>query len=93
MATNWKLVAGIVGGVAAIGAGVRVYLRSSRLISLLDRVVLVAGGSRGLGLVLAREFARAGARVAICARSKHDSIKFAVSLRMKGGRCWRSPAM
>lgn len=31
--------------------------------------VLITGGSRGLGLVLAREFAKQGARIAICARN------------------------
>jgi hypothetical protein len=36
--------------------------------SLAGRVVLITGGSRGLGLVLAREAAAQGARVAICAR-------------------------
>ena len=32
------------------------------------RVVLITGGSRGLGLQMAREFAREGARLALCAR-------------------------
>lgn len=36
--------------------------------SLRGRTVLITGGSRGLGLVLAREAAREGARVAICGR-------------------------
>jgi NAD(P)-dependent dehydrogenase (short-subunit alcohol dehydrogenase family) len=35
-------------------------------------VVLITGGSRGLGLVLAREYLRAGARVAICARDEEE---------------------
>lgn len=35
---------------------------------LAGRVVFITGGSRGLGLALAEEFARAGARVAISAR-------------------------
>lgn len=35
---------------------------------LAGRTVLIVGGSRGLGLLLARDFAREGARVAICAR-------------------------
>jgi len=43
-------------------------LRRARAASLRERVVLVTGGSRGLGLLLAREFGRRGARVAICAR-------------------------
>jgi short-subunit dehydrogenase len=33
---------------------------------------LITGGSRGLGLVLARELAREGARLAICARDAND---------------------
>src|SRR5690349_16979633 len=35
---------------------------------LQDKVAVVTGGSRGLGLVLARELGRAGCRVAICGR-------------------------
>ena len=40
--------------------------------NLRNKSVLVTGGSRGLGLVLAREFARNGARVAICARDDEE---------------------
>jgi len=36
------------------------------------KVALVTGGSRGLGLVLARQLTRAGARVAICARDQRE---------------------
>jgi NAD(P)-dependent dehydrogenase (short-subunit alcohol dehydrogenase family) len=36
--------------------------------SLAGRVVLITGGSRGLGLLLAREYARRGARLALIAR-------------------------
>ncbi|MBC8083241.1 MAG: SDR family NAD(P)-dependent oxidoreductase, partial [Hymenobacter sp.] len=36
--------------------------------SLQGRVVLVTGGSRGLGLILARQAVAEGAKVAICAR-------------------------
>ncbi|MGZ3710048.1 MAG: SDR family oxidoreductase, partial [Bdellovibrionota bacterium] len=40
--------------------------------SLRDKTVLVTGGSRGLGLALAREFHARGARVAICARDEKE---------------------
>ena len=36
------------------------------------KVVLITGGSRGLGLVLAREFASRGAKIAICARDRGE---------------------
>jgi NAD(P)-dependent dehydrogenase (short-subunit alcohol dehydrogenase family) len=35
---------------------------------LRDKTVLITGGSRGLGLVMAREFAREGSRLVLCAR-------------------------
>jgi NAD(P)-dependent dehydrogenase (short-subunit alcohol dehydrogenase family) len=47
-------------------------LQESRYWNLNGKVVLITGGSRGLGLVLAREFATQGARVAICARDEDD---------------------
>jgi NAD(P)-dependent dehydrogenase (short-subunit alcohol dehydrogenase family) len=47
-------------------------LQQSRYWDLNGKVVLITGGSRGLGLVLAREFATNGARVAICARDEED---------------------
>lgn len=40
--------------------------------SLAGQTVLVTGGSRGLGFLLAQEFARAGCRIAICARGFDD---------------------
>ncbi len=56
-------------------AGVGVFLVAHALIKeitkfdLAGRVVLITGGSRGLGLVLARHLALKGARLVICARS------------------------
>jgi NAD(P)-dependent dehydrogenase (short-subunit alcohol dehydrogenase family) len=51
---------------------------------LKDRVVLVTGGSRGLGLVLAREFAREGARIAICARDEAELERARLDLEKRG---------
>lgn len=37
-----------------------------------EKVVLITGGSRGLGFILARKLASEGAKVVICARNKED---------------------
>jgi short-subunit dehydrogenase len=58
-----------------IGRGViatRALLRAGRRYALQGKTVLITGGSRGLGLALGREFARRGARLAICARDKEE---------------------
>src|SRR5689334_24745312 len=39
---------------------------------LRNKTVLITGGSRGLGLVMAREFAREGARLFLCARDEQE---------------------
>jgi NAD(P)-dependent dehydrogenase (short-subunit alcohol dehydrogenase family) len=57
----------------AIGLGVGVVVASARLRRAQStRTVLITGGSRGLGLLLAREYRRRGARVAICARDSEE---------------------
>src|SRR5690349_22047137 len=48
------------------------------------KTVLVTGGSRGLGLVLAREFAASGARVAICARDEQELAQAGDDLQSRG---------
>lgn len=50
------------------------FLRESRPVSIRNKVTLITGGSRGLGLVLAREFAEREAQVAICARSESGGL-------------------
>ncbi len=46
--------------------------REHRLRELQGQTVLITGGSRGLGLALAEEFAQAGAKIAICARDEQE---------------------
>jgi len=61
---------GLLYAAAGLGAalGVRALVRQLVAWDLKDKVAIVTGGSRGLGLVIARQLARQGARVAICAR-------------------------
>jgi NAD(P)-dependent dehydrogenase (short-subunit alcohol dehydrogenase family) len=58
---------------AAAGAGalfgMLAYKNRQNAYDFTGKVVLITGGSRGLGLVLARQFAAQGARLAICART------------------------
>lgn len=49
------------------------------------KTVVITGGSRGLGFALAQEFARAGARVALLARSAHQLASAASRLRADTG--------
>jgi NAD(P)-dependent dehydrogenase (short-subunit alcohol dehydrogenase family) len=60
--------AGALGAYAAYRAAVC----WSRKIDFRDRVVVITGGSRGLGLVMARQFADEGAQIAICARYERE---------------------
>src|SRR5689334_13332958 len=50
-----------------------------------NKVALVTGGSRGLGLVLARKLVGEGAKVAICARDPHELEHAFDDLRRRGG--------
>jgi NAD(P)-dependent dehydrogenase (short-subunit alcohol dehydrogenase family) len=54
------------------------------LFDLGGRVALVTGGSRGLGLLTARELARAGCRVAICARDPEELERARAFLAREG---------
>jgi short-subunit dehydrogenase len=67
---------------AGVGAAVaaRAFVRNRRRIELDGRVVLITGGSRGLGLVTAREFARLGARLALLARDADELERARVDL-------------
>src|SRR5215213_4123514 len=59
-------------------------LRSGEGYPLRGRVVLITGGSRGLGLALAREMAGQGARLAICGRDPESLERARASLTRAG---------
>lgn len=61
------------GGLIAAGAVAWLVWRSARRpADLAGRVVAITGGSRGLGLLLARELGAHGCRIAICARDARE---------------------
>jgi NAD(P)-dependent dehydrogenase (short-subunit alcohol dehydrogenase family) len=59
-------------------------LRSARAIQLAGRTVVIVGGSRGLGLVMAREFSAQGAHVVLAARDEDELERAAADLNRRG---------
>jgi len=70
-------VVGLATGVGLFLAGRSAYryVRSFRPQDLYGKTVLITGGSRGLGLALAEEFARQGCNIAICARNENELVR------------------
>ena len=71
MKMRHRVLLGLAGG-AAVSFGARAWLRSRRRIELAGRVVIVTGGSTGLGLMIARQAAGRGAKIVIAARGVED---------------------
>ncbi len=76
-AKTWAVV-----GLAA-AAGIALWRRRPGL-SLRDQVVVITGGSRGLGLALAREFGAQGATLVLIARDGAELDRAADELRGRG---------
>ncbi|MGE5053165.1 MAG: SDR family NAD(P)-dependent oxidoreductase [Acidobacteriota bacterium] len=77
---NLTVAAGIATGIAAT-----MLLRHRTPISLRGRTAFVTGGSRGLGLLIAHELLRRGAKVAIAARDSDELARAENQLRADGG--------
>jgi len=78
----------------AVGVGTWFALRARRWLQEYDvrgKTVLITGGSRGLGLVLAREWLREGARVVICARQEEELQRAEADLAQHGGHVLAVP--
>ncbi|MDQ3799702.1 MAG: SDR family NAD(P)-dependent oxidoreductase [Acidobacteriota bacterium] len=80
---NNKWLLGAALGVGAVAA-LTLLGKAGRRFDFDKKVVLITGGSRGLGLVLARELARAGARLAICARDGEELARAREELQAAG---------
>jgi NAD(P)-dependent dehydrogenase (short-subunit alcohol dehydrogenase family) len=61
------------------------FIRTARY-PLYDKVVLITGGSRGLGLVLARHICRRGGKVAVLARDPDELVRAKTDLVPRGGK-------
>jgi NAD(P)-dependent dehydrogenase (short-subunit alcohol dehydrogenase family) len=70
-------------GVAGIAAW-SVYRALKKPYSFEGKIVVIMGGSRGLGLEMARIFAAEGARLALCARTPVDLMRAGDELRSRG---------
>ncbi len=79
--------AAIIGGIgAAAGMAAWQLLQTSRLERLDDQVVAITGGSRGLGLQLAHQFADQRCRLALCARSADELESAQRELEARGAK-------
>ena len=80
---------------AAAGAGAllatRAVYRRLNEYDFRGKTVLITGGSRGLGLVLARGFAAKGANVAVCARDPRELERARADLASRGARAFAYP--
>jgi len=73
MTNQQKFLLGVLAGAAGALAG-RQLVRGSRQIDFNGLVVVITGGSRGLGLVMARRLSAEGARLCLLARNE-DELK------------------
>jgi NAD(P)-dependent dehydrogenase (short-subunit alcohol dehydrogenase family) len=71
MTSDQRFMVGLAAGVAAAFVGARIF-RERRAIDFGGRVVVITGGSRGLGLVMARQLAAQGARLVLLARDDRE---------------------
>ena len=73
-----------VAAATATGIAARCIIRQRRRIPFRNRVVLISGASRGLGLEIARRFAAEGAQLALLAREE-DKLAAAANELKRGG--------
>lgn len=77
---NMTITAAVAAGIAAT-----MVLRRRTPIRFRSQIAFITGGSRGLGLLLARELASRGAQVAIAARDAEELARAEKQIRSEGG--------
>ncbi len=87
--TKNSLLIGAAVGVGALAA-LAAWGKTRRNFDLENKVVLITGGSRGLGLVLAREFAAQGAKIAICALNGEELDHAKEDLESRGAEVFEA---
>lgn len=80
--TTQKLL--VAGAGIGLGLAARALLRRATAYDLRGKTVLITGGSRGLGLTLARTFAAEGASLVICARDPEELERAREDLVQRG---------
>lgn len=78
-----KKIAPVAGGIGAFLA-VREFLARASEADLSGDVALITGGSRGLGLAIARVLALHGCRLVICARDRAELVRAGEELEQQG---------
>jgi NAD(P)-dependent dehydrogenase (short-subunit alcohol dehydrogenase family) len=79
MNSGQKFLLGFVVGASAAVAGAKA-VRLRRAMDFNGRVVVITGGSRGLGLVMARQLSAEGARVCLLARDEQELARAAAQI-------------
>ena len=85
------LIAMSVGALLVVLWVVRRWWREHHQYDLAGKTVLLTGGSRGLGLVMARQLVQQGARLAICARDRAELERARNELEQQGGQVLALP--
>ncbi len=83
MERNDKIMYGALAGAGLVGGLVLLNALRPRY-DFRDKTVLIVGGSRGLGLVMARLLAAEGARIVICARDAGELLRAQTELEETG---------
>ena len=82
----------MLGGIIGVGAltALAIWGRKNREFDFNGKVVLITGGARGLGLVLGRKFAEAGAKLAICSRHEDQLERAKTDLEAHGAEVFQA---